>query len=133
MGSGETVTAEVCGYCHKPRIPDDLHEVLAEECLTHDLCEKCKGWCYAADDRDCEHVFVYREVAELRAAMATVREHSYHTEETRALADALGLREGKHTASSVAKHAMAELFRLRAAVAAYAAAAEVESPPDLHL
>lgn len=37
------------------------------------------------------------------------------TDDVLALADALGLREGKHTTSSVATHALAEIKRLRAA------------------
>ena len=40
--------------------------------------------------------------------------HGAVTDEHRALADALGLREGKHSAASIARIALAEFERLRA-------------------
>jgi hypothetical protein len=60
-----------------------------------------------------------RQVEELegwRLSHASGLRHGVHTEETRALADELGLRDGKHTASSVATHAVREIRRLRSGV-----------------
>ena len=65
----------------------------------------------------------YEEVEKLRAELADDSDaalhekHGMHTDETRALSDLLGLRDGKHTVSSTARHARAEIERLRAALA----------------
>jgi len=56
------------------------------------------------------------EIDDLRAEIADAYRHGGPvTDDVLALADALGLREGKHTTSSVAQHALAEIKRLRAA------------------
>jgi hypothetical protein len=54
------------------------------------------------------------EIDDLRAEIADAYRHGGPvTDDVLALADALGLREGKHTTSSVAQHALAEIERLR--------------------
>lgn len=114
---------EVCGQCKKPRVPDDIASVLDEECLSHDVCEKCAAWCYAYNDQDCEHGAVYRMLADLRAELAAAKRDGVMTENLRDLASAIGAASDA-TADEVAQTAAEEIRRLGQAVVAYAAAAE---------
>lgn len=67
-----------------------------------------------------------RERDEANAQVELMLKHGVHTEETRALGDALGLRDGKHTAASTATAALAEIQRLRGEVAELLADADGE-------
>ena len=73
------------------------------------------GWTPPAA-RATELGIVASERAEARGEVAALLRHGGPvTDDVLALAEAIGLREGKHTTSSVATHALAEIKRLRAA------------------
>lgn len=82
-----------CAACGKPTAVDNIE---------NDYCEEGSDLACALWQRD-----------ELRAIFEGSLTHGVHTEESRVLGDVLGLREGKHTASSTCAIAKEEIEKLR--------------------
>ena len=84
-------------------------------------CQRCRptahlhGW--HARDLGAMVEALLRERDEARAEVERVLVRGAVTDEHHALATALGLREGKHSAASIARVALAEVERLRALLA----------------